>query len=261
MRQMTQMTLNPTRSNVPHICINSVPDSNFTPFRSDQPFSRYRPFKNMCTKWPHKDLDHYNVKGTWHMLLMSQSPKISLHFLLRVTVYKVVDSRKSTKWPQNDLEHITVKSTLHTLNTYLRGPFFSVLLYDQLFSSTSLPKIGNIGNAPNDLKRLTVKYTLYTLSIPQDPNCRPYCSTTSLFKIQDCQKSKMYHMTLDFEILSAKGTSYALSNYPRVTKARNYVRFALRPVVFEIQSCQKWGKAPKDPQITLNSQKYLAHTK
>ena len=63
-----QMTLNPTRSNIPHICVTSIPNS---PIQSvsfyDQLFLSYTPFWEKCTKWPRNDLEHYQVKCIQYM--------------------------------------------------------------------------------------------------------------------------------------------------------------------------------------------------
>ncbi len=119
------MTLNTTRSKVPHICVTSVSKSQISVrFPLKPAISAVTGHSETSalndSKWP------WTQQGQrYHILLMPQSPKChpfhSTTNRFWVTKLSII-GRKCTEWPQIDLEYLTVKSAPYTLGDYLRGP-------------------------------------------------------------------------------------------------------------------------------------------
>ena len=100
-----KMTLNPTRSKVPHICVTSLPKFVFY----NQPFLSYRSFSDKYTERLPNDLEYHKVKphmcATKSQLVpnvtkVPASPKFHPVLLYNqlFSRYKVVNNQKCTKW-------------------------------------------------------------------------------------------------------------------------------------------------------------------
>ena len=127
------MTLNPTRSNVPHTCVTGIHRvPNFTPFCSMtvvfEMQAILRQLHRMTLKWPWT----YKVKSCIpYVLPVSSSIKFQ-SFNLRPAIFEsqaIWD--KCTEWPHNDLEHHKVEGTPHMFQHHTRAPNF------RLFCSTT----------------------------------------------------------------------------------------------------------------------------
>ena len=105
-RMVPKMTLNTTRSKLPHICFTSVHESQISvsfALLYNQPFWSYRPFWDKCSEWPQISLNTTRSK-----VLESQ---ISLHYALPAVLCYRPFWDTCTGWPQNDIEHYKVKAT------------------------------------------------------------------------------------------------------------------------------------------------------
>ena len=60
-----KIILNTKRSKVPHICVNSIHESQIlVRFAQRLAVLNYRPLWDKCTEWPKYVLEKYKVKGT-----------------------------------------------------------------------------------------------------------------------------------------------------------------------------------------------------
>ena len=136
--------------------------------------------------------------------------------------------RKYSEWRQNYLKHLMSKFVLYILSTFPWGPSFSQVLIDDqgLLRPKFLEnqKIGNAPITPDDLE-----FTLYTLSTYLwGSNFGLFCFKTSRFgdtrlsKIVKIRKvpNDIRKVTCIHEVFSSE--------------TQSFVRFALRPGVFEI---------------------------
>ncbi len=130
------MTLNPTSSNVPHIFITIVPESQISLRFALRPAffniqAILRQVHQMTPKWPWTLQGHrYPI----NVLLVSTSPKFH-----SVSLYDKQFSgyrpfwEKCTKWPQIDLEHYKLKCSPYVLIVPMIPKFHSVSLYKAVF--------------------------------------------------------------------------------------------------------------------------------
>ncbi len=147
-----KMTINPTKSNVPHIYITSVPESHILlSFALRPEFSRYMQFWNICTELLHIDLEPYKAKLSYICVTALPESQISLHFALPPPVFEIQAifrqvSRMTLNWPR------TLQGRMYLIYVLLvsTSPIFhSFSLYDQPFSSYRL----FWQSAPNDHKK------------------------------------------------------------------------------------------------------------
>ncbi len=163
------MALNPTRSNVPHICyycprvpkFHSVSLYNHT-------FSRYRPFWDKCTKWPQWSWTPQGQMYPIYVLLVSMSPQISLSFILWPAIFEIqAILRQCTKWPQNQSEYYKVKDTMYVLLVSASSKFHSISLYTQTFSRYRTFYSSTLTTMLNGQKRTRSKKAVSILRWPQ----------------------------------------------------------------------------------------------
>ncbi len=89
----------------------------FTVSLYDESFSSYRPFWEKCTKWPQHDLEHYKLKCSPYVLIVSMSPKVHSVSLYDQPFLKYrAFWDKRTEWPQNDLEPYKFNCTPYIYN-------------------------------------------------------------------------------------------------------------------------------------------------
>ena len=121
----------------PYICYYPrVP--NFSPFHSDQPSSRYRPFWDKCTEWPKMTLNPKRSNIPIYIQVLPIESQISLFHSTTIHFRNTSHfETKYTEWPQNDIEHYKDKGTPYTgmCCWYPRVPNFSP------FCSTIIPHI------------------------------------------------------------------------------------------------------------------------
>ncbi len=83
-----KMTLNPTPSNVHHVCITRYPQvQTFTPFWSMTRRFQHGPFWDKCTKQPQIHLEAYKLKYTLYMHYMYQYPPVSNSLFCSTTTH------------------------------------------------------------------------------------------------------------------------------------------------------------------------------
>ncbi len=71
-----ELTMNATRSYVPHICVTSIQESHIPLIFALRPaVFELQAILTKSTEWPQKDPKHYKVKCTPYVLLMSLIPK------------------------------------------------------------------------------------------------------------------------------------------------------------------------------------------
>ena len=126
------MILNPTRIIVPHICVTSIHESQISPVSLyEEPFLSYRPFWEKCIEWPQNDLEHYELKCTQYVLVLSLIPKFHSVLLygqpfLRYRVFW----DKCTEWTQMILNPTRSNAPHICISTI---PGSQISLYDQPF--------------------------------------------------------------------------------------------------------------------------------
>ncbi len=90
---------------------------SFTVSLYDELLSSYKPFWKKCTKWPQNDIEHYKLKWSPYVLIVSIIPKfhsVSLYDQPFLRYRAFWD--KCTEWPQNDLEPYKFKCTPYIYN-------------------------------------------------------------------------------------------------------------------------------------------------
>ena len=138
----------------------------------DRPLWKYRPFWDMCTKWPQNDIEPYNVKGTPYILLiLSPSPKFQT-FHSTTSRFWVTDHFETSaglvpKWPKATLK--TARSKVICVNNKLPNTNVPKSSFIQFCSTTSCSwdvRLPKIVNALNDL-RLTLNNSVYIYQTQQ----------------------------------------------------------------------------------------------
>ncbi len=189
-----QITLDHTRPNVPHICVNSIHESHISlRFPYDQSFSRYRPFlrqvHRMNPKWHGQMYPICNTSFHDSHLFHSTSRHfpVTSHFRANVPDSQISQFSsyrsfydKCIECLQNDLEPYKVKFSIYTY-LHPRVPNFTPFHFMTCsfwvtchfeISALNDPKI--VLNTSRSRVHMCYWY-LWA------PNFSPFCSTTSLF--------------------------------------------------------------------------------
>ena len=128
-----KITLNPTRSNVPHICYKCPWFPNFSPFHSR--FCNAGHFKKSALNPPkmpvNPTLPHTGVT----IIKESQNPKFQSVLLNDQLFWRYRPSwNKFTEWPINDLGHYEQRYAIYVLLLSHNPKFHPLFLYDHPFS-------------------------------------------------------------------------------------------------------------------------------
>ena len=151
--EWTQMTLNPTRSNLPNICYWCLWVPNFCQFRSTTRSLEQQAILRRVHRTTPNDLENYKAKYIPYMCYVyacvpNVTPFCSTTSHFQDTrLSKIKLQRMTSEW------HWTIQSTLYTQSTYPQdtnfAPFRSTTSH---FREKRLSKIGKLGNAPNDTR-------------------------------------------------------------------------------------------------------------
>ncbi len=149
------MTLNTTRSLVPHICVNNGPDSKISLHLALRPafFSQIWVAVHFETNAPNDSKFEFHISVRFFFFLLYDH-----HFSRN----KFADNENPTQWPWtlNSQKYLTCTKYLPP-NT----PNFGLLRsMTSRFPDTRLSKIGNTSNDLKITEYLTIKSTLYTLN-------------------------------------------------------------------------------------------------
>ena len=197
-RMVPKMTLNTTRSKVPHICFTSVHGSQISASFALQPVVlELQAISDKCSEWPQISLNTTRSK-----VLESQ---ISLHYALRPTVPSYLPFwDKCAGWPQNDVEHYKVKAT---------PLYVTSRLWSQISVRFPLrPAISELQGILRQVDRMTPKWHwtlqlrskvphIYVLLVSPNQISLHFALRPAIFEIQDCWKSEiseMFRMTSDW---------------------------------------------------------------
>ncbi len=188
------MTLKPTRSNIPHICITSIPGSQISlGFALRPAVFEIRSFWDKCTEWPQSDGEPCKVKYIPFVLLVHTrvpnfSPFCSTTSRFWDTGNFETMHRITPKWPWTLQGQVY---PIYVLPVSLSPKFQSTLLCDQPFSRS-----GHFETiAPNDLEPYKVKdIHMYITSVPESQISVHFALRPAAFEIHFILR-QMHQMT------------------------------------------------------------------
>ncbi len=223
------MTLNSTRSNVPHTCITSIHEAQISLY--DQTFSRYRPFWDKCIECPKIDLEPYKVKLPYICITSVRESQISFIFTLQPALFKIqAILRQVHRMTPSDLEPNKAKLPYICI-TSVRDYQISLCstLRPALFKIQAILRQVHqmIPNWPWTLQRQITLY-LYKNG-PWVSNLTLFFSTISRFRVTGHFETRAKNdLKMTLNTTRSKVNHICVTSVP---ESQFLVRFALRPAV------------------------------